>query len=133
MDHFNSSSDGYNKEQVNEFVDYVIKKTEDNVFTIKSQQEEIKHLNEELNKYKRLENTLNYASNEIKDLAKKEADLILNEAKDNANRIVNDALLKSQRQEMEQATFNNNVKIMKKKIRNTLLEELNTLEDIEIL
>ena len=133
MDHFNSGPDGYNKTQVNEFVDYVIEKTEEHVATIRSQQDEIKRLYEELDKYKRLENTMNYANNEIKELAKKQADLILNEAKDNANKIVNDALIKSQKQEMEQLAFTNNVKIMKKKIRNTLLEQLNNLEEIEIL
>ena len=31
MEHFSSDGLGYNKSEVNEFVDYVIKKTEENI------------------------------------------------------------------------------------------------------
>ena len=45
MDNFTNTVGGYKKEEVNEFVDYVIKKTEENILTIvvesKSQQESI--------------------------------------------------------------------------------------------
>ena len=44
MEHFSSDGLGYNKSEVNEFVDYVIKKTEENIYTIKSQLDEIKRL-----------------------------------------------------------------------------------------
>ena len=50
MEHFSSDGLGYNKSEVNEFVDYVIKKTEENIYTIKSQLDEIKRLQEELAK-----------------------------------------------------------------------------------
>ena len=35
MDNFNQSQMGYDKTEVNEFVDYVIKKTEENIDTIR--------------------------------------------------------------------------------------------------
>ena len=37
MDNFTNVTDGYRKEEVNEFVDYVIRKTEENILTIKKQ------------------------------------------------------------------------------------------------
>ena len=41
MDNFTNTVGGYKKEEVNEFVDYVIKKTEENILTIKKQKDEI--------------------------------------------------------------------------------------------
>jgi len=133
MEHFNSDALGYNKSEVNEFVDYVIKKTEENIYTIKNQLDEIKRLTDELNRYKEIESSLLKSHDDRITLAEKEANLILTEAKDNANRIVNDALIKAQKIEMEKQTFETNLKIIKKKVRNNLLEQLNRLEEIETL
>ena len=44
MSNFTNVSGGYNKQEVNEIVDYVIRKTEENILTIKRQQDEIEHL-----------------------------------------------------------------------------------------
>ena len=71
MEHFNTDTLGYNKEQVNAFVDYVIKTTEQNVSTKKAQLQEIKTLQEELEKYKNdldLQMQLNERLNEEKEI-----------------------------------------------------------------
>ena len=47
MDNFTNMQGGYNKQQVNDFVDYVIKKTEENILTIKKQKDEIEYLKRE--------------------------------------------------------------------------------------
>ena len=106
MDNFTNVTGGYNKQEVNEFVEYVIKKTEDNILTIKKQKEEIESLRLENERLKKLENSYKYiqeqvenTANEIKSNAKYEADLIIKEAKENASTIVNDALLKTKRSE----------------------------------
>ncbi len=132
MNNFNEQHLGYDKKEVNEFVDYVIKKTEDNIYTIKSQKEEIVRLNNEIDEYKRLLSLNNRFSNPSY-LAEKEADLIIKEAKDNASRIVNDALLKAQKIENQKDALNKSIRIYKKKIRNTLMEQLDLIEEIEIL
>lgn len=132
MNNFNEQHLGYDKKEVNEFVDYVIKKTEDNICTIKSQKEEIVRLNNEIDEYKRLLSLNNRFSNPTH-LAEKEADLIIKEAKDNASRIVNDALLKAQKIENQKEALNKSIRIYKKKIRNTLMEQLDMIEEIEIL
>lgn len=133
MDNFNSSEFGYNKKEVNDFVEYVIKKTEENILTIKNQNNEIKRLKDELNYYKKASFSMEEFSNQKKDIALKEASLIIQEAKDNANKIVNDALLKAQKIELEKDALNKSIKLYKKKIRNALIEQLELLEDIEIL
>lgn len=140
MDNFNQSQMGYDKREVNEFVDYVIKKTEENIDTIKNQNEEIKRLNLELEKYKRMESSYQYlntqteyTTTEIKRLAQQQADLIIKEAKDNASRIVNDALIKAQKVQNDKELLNKNIIICKKKIRNALMEQLDLIEEIEML
>jgi cell division initiation protein len=140
MDNFNQAQMGYDKKEVNEFVDYVIKKTEENIDTIKSQNEEIKRLNLELEKYKKMESTYQYLNSqteytttEIKRLAEQQADLIVKEAKDNASRIVNDALIKAQKIQNDKELLNKNIVICKKKIRNALMEQLDLIEEIEML
>lgn len=130
----------FKKEEISDFVDYVIKKTEENIVTIKSQKEEIARLQDELLAYKRLEN--NYyqlnkkaeeAISEMKSLAKKEAEMIINEAKDNANKIVNDALIKAQEVKKQQEDLSKIVIAYKKKLRNMLIQQLEEIEDVEFL
>ena len=140
MDNFNQSQMGYDKKEVNDFVDYVIKKTEENIDTIKSQNEEIKRLNLELEKYKKIESSYQYlntqteyTTTEIKRLANQQADLIIKEAKDNASRIVNDALIKAQKIQIDKELLNKNIIICNKKIRNALMEQLDLIEEIEML
>ena len=140
MDNFNQSQMGYDKKEVNEFVDYVIKKTEENIDTIKNQNEEIRRLNLELERYKKLESSYQYlntqteyTTTEIKRLAEQQADLIIKEAKDNSSKIVNDALIKAQKIQNDKELLNKNITICKKKIRNALMEQLDLIEEIEIL
>lgn len=140
MDNFNSVTNGYNKQQVNDFIDYVIKKTEQNVLTIKSQQEEIQKLRQEVERLKNVEYNMNFVNfnnekicNELKEMAKKEADLIVNEAKNNANNIVNDALMKAQKLELQKQAINVNIKECKNKLRSNLLQQLDKIDEIEFL
>ena len=140
MDNFNSVTNGYNKQQVNDFIDYVIKKTEQNVLTIKSQQEEIQKLRQEIEHLKNVEYNMNFVHfnneklcNELREVAKKEADLIISEAKNNANSIVNDALVKAQKLELQKETVNANIKECRNKLRTNLLQQLDKIDEIEFL
>ena len=143
MDNYNtntSSGIGFKKEDISGFVDYVIQKTEENIVTIKNQKEEIARLQDELATYKRLENNYYHlnrqaedAISEMKSLAKKESEMLLSEAKNNANKIVNDALLKSAEIKKQQDSLNRSIYNYKKKIRNMLIEQLQEIEEIEIL
>ena len=125
MDNFTNVTDGYRKEEVNEFVDYVIRKTEENILTIKKQKEEIEALKLENERLKKLEDSYHYiqsqienTANEIKSNAKYEADLIIREAKENASSIVNDALLRAEKLENDKENLNQSLKMYKRKVKN---------------
>ena len=71
------------------------------------------------------------ASDKIKELAKKEASILLEEAKNNANSIIHEALIKAEKTEHERMLLEKNIKVNKEKIKNTLLSQLKLVEDIE--
>ena len=136
----NIQNGGYNKQEVNDFVDYVIKKTEENILTIRKQKEEIEYLKSENARLSRLEESYTYiqsqienSANEIKANAKYEAELIIREAKDNASAIVNDALLKSEKLINDREKLNQTLKVYKRKVRNALMEQLEIIDEIEVL
>ena len=140
MDNFTNVQGGYNKQQVNDFVDYVIKKTEENILTIKKQKDEIEYLKRENERLKKLEDSYIYiqnqvenTANEIKANAKYEAELIIKEAKDNASSIVNDALLKAEKLNSEREQLSKSLKIYKRKVKSALMEQLEIIDDIEVL
>lgn len=141
MNNFSNAQDGgYNRQEVNDFVDYVIKKTEENILTIKKQKEEIEYLKKENERLSRLEQSYMYIqnqienrANEIKANAKYEADLIMREAKDNASSIVNDALLKTEKINSDRERLNQTLKVYKRKVKAALLEQLEIMDDIEVL
>ena len=140
MSNFTNVSGGYNKQEVNEFVDYVIRKTEENILTIKRQQDEIEHLkleNERLkkleNSYKGLQETIENTALEVRSNAKHEAELIIKEAKENASAIINDALLKSKKINDDRERLMLSLKSYKRKIKNALIEQMEIVDEIEVL
>ena len=133
MNNFTDDVRGYNKEEVNSFVDYVIKRVEDNIFIINKQDEEIKRLKDENERLKKLENSYNYINSEIRRNAEREANLIIKNAKDNASIIVNDALIKAKRLEEERKIVLESIKTYRLKAKKALEEQMNILDDIELL
>lgn len=140
MENFTNVPGGYNRQEVNEFVEYVIKRTEENIVTIKNQQDEIQALRLENERLKKLEDSYKYiqdqmenTANEIKSNAKYEAELIIKEAKENASSIVNDALLRTEKLEHDKENLNQSLKSYKRRVKNALMEQLELIEDIEVL
>ena len=83
----------------------------------------IKELKEKLKKYEEMEDTMKksiYQSeitgNDIKKQAIEEAKVIVSDAKRNASRIVNDALLRSEKIELKADTLERNTRIFKKSL-----------------
>ncbi len=140
MDKFSLEEQGYNKAQVNRFVDDVITQTEDIVNRVRKQSKEIKELKQELNKYKEMEDSLKSSifkaeetGNNIKKQAIEEAKIIVDDAKRNASRIVNDALLRSEKIELKADTLERNVRIFKKKLKLIIEQQMSVVEEIEEL
>ena len=61
MEKFSTSFSGYKKEEVNKFIDDVIKEVENMINNMKSKDLEIEKLKSELEHYKNLESTFNRA------------------------------------------------------------------------
>ena len=128
----------YEKEEIKEILDYAIRKIEQNISTIKDQQIEIDRLKKELEISRNIPYNYNYEKEEqikkeLKENAKKEAELIINEARNNANKIINDALIETQKLDMKKEMLEKNIKQLKSKVREVLTKQFELIDEIEIL
>jgi len=119
---------GYDEDEVNEFLDQVIKDYESIIRENKDLQNQIFSLQEKLDHFANIEETLSKtiivaqeAADEVKHNAKKEAQLILKEAEKNADRIVNESLVKSRRIALEVEELKKQASIYRARFR-TLVE-----------
>lgn len=140
MNKFNIEENGYSKAEVNKFINDVITQTEGIVTRVKKQARQISELNSELEKYKKMEDTMKssmykaeIASNDIKKQAMEEAKIIVEDAKRNASRIVNDALIRSEKIEIKADTLERNIRIFKKKLKLIVEQQLSVVDEIEEL
>ena len=140
MDKFNYEANGYNRSEVNKFVNDVIKETEGIIRKCKDQKKEIEDLKEKLSHYEDLENTLKQSlinaektADNVKRLAREEADIIVSDAKHNASRIVGESLLKARKIENEADTLEKNIKIFKRKLKIIVEQQMAVVEEIETL
>jgi len=155
MEKFSRVLRGYDPEEVNAFLDQIIKQVEamvdeikekDNLIhkldsqieTLNGELSETNHLKEKLSQYERIEGTLNRAivmaqktSDQIKSTAHRESEIILEDAKKNASRIVNEALLKAEKTEMETTILRRNINVFKRKLKDIIESQLEIVEDIE--
>lgn len=128
----------YDKEEIKEILDYAIRKIEQNISTIKDQQIEIDRLKKELEISRNIPYNYNYEKEEqikkeLKENTKKEAELIINEARNNANKIINDALIETQKLDMKKEMLEKNIKQLKSKVREVLTKQFELIDEIEIL
>lgn len=140
MDKFNYEENGYNREEVNQFVVDVIKQTESIVNKCKSQQEEIGRLKSELEHYHKMEDQMKKslmqtekAGERIKEMAREQAEMIITDAKRNASTIVNEALLEADKIEIRYATLEKNLKVLKRKLNLILEQQQEVVKEIDTL
>lgn len=140
MKKFSKELNGYNKNEVNTFLNDVITQTEKVLAKLERQQSEISQLKNQIIHYQDIERSLNLALNNaqevgenIRKMARHEAKIIVDEASRNANRIVNDALIRSERIEMKTQNAERNLRIFKNKLKNIVEQQLEVVEEIEIL
>lgn len=138
MKKFDRSINGYNVHQVNAFVDDVISRVDDMITKMKSKDLEIDRLEKELEHYKNMDATLNRAVVMAEEAASKyknntlaESDLIITEAKKNANRIINDALMKAESLEADAARLRRNIVTYKRRIRGLIEEQASIIDDLD--
>ena len=140
MDKFHYEANGYNRSEVNAFIERVIRETEGIINKCQEQKDEIKDLKDKLESYKILEDSINKSivnaektSDNIKRLAREEANVIVSDAKNNASRIVNDALIRSEKIEQQADVLEKNIKIFKRKLKIIVEQQLAVVEEIEVL
>lgn len=155
MERFNRTLRGYDPDEVNVFLDKVIGKVETMVSELKKKDEmlaeknkqiesfsnlidENKNLKEKLDQYERIESTLNRAiimaqktSDQMRLAASRESELVIEEAKKNANRIVNEALLRAEKTEVEANNLRRNINIFKRRIKDIVEAQLEVVEELE--
>lgn len=139
MRKFNNSFPGYNKNEVNSFVKNVTTEYESMLNNLKVRDQEIETLKKELEHYKNIENTLNRAiliaeesSQNIKKTAFDESKVIIDDAKKNASRIINNALIKAEKVEMEANSLKRQVAQYKRRYKNILEEQLEEIERLDL-
>ena len=139
MEKFNRVLRGYDPVEVNNFLDKVIAQVENMIDEMKKKDEQIESLKSIANNYNvlatqynllknkvqeqaNLEQTFKRAiimaektSEQIKLTAHQERDIILNDAKKNADRIVNEALMRSESIEKEANNLRRNVIVFKRR------------------
>ena len=140
MDRFTITEKGYSVSEVNKFIDNVISQTESMLEKMKKQQKEVELLKSEIENYRRIETNLKNAlfkaeqsSNDIKKQAYDEKNLIIEEARRNASRIVNEALLRAEKIELKTDTLERNMRIFKKKLKLVVEQQLTVIDEIEEL
>ena len=155
MDKFNRTLRGYDPDEVNKFLDQVIKQVERMIAELKEKDKQLAlkdekivqltkmvnstgRMRDKLAQYERMEATLNRAiimaqktSDQIKSNAHRESEIILEDAKKNANRIVNESLLRAEKTEMEANMLRRNINIFKRKLKDIIETQLELVEDIE--
>ena len=125
---FSRSFRGYDEDQVNEFLDQVIKDYEALIRENKDLHNQTVTLQERLDHFTNIEESLSKtiivaqeAADEVRSNAKKEAQLILKEAEKNADRIINESLTRSRKVALEIEELKKQASIYRTRFR-TLLE-----------
>jgi cell division initiation protein len=125
---FGRSFRGYDEDDVNEFLDQVIKDYEALIRDNKELQSQMATLQERLNHFSNIEETLSKtiivaqeAADEVKNNSKKEAQLILKEAEKNADRIINESLARSRKIALEIEELKKQASVYRTRFR-TLVE-----------
>lgn len=141
MEKFNTVFRGYDKNEVHKCLDEIIKSYEGLLNKSKKTEADNKLLLEKLSYYEKKEETLNRAlfvaenaSDEIKSSARRECESMINEARRNASRIINDALIKAEKAKDQADQLKRNTNILKRRIRQiieTQLEVINELDKVD--
>src|SRR5690625_2493630 len=139
---FTRSFRGYDEDEVNEFLDQVIKDYELSIREARDLKEKVDKLEERVGHFTNIEETLNRSivvaqetAEEVTTNARKESRLIIKEAEKNADRIVNEALNKSRQIYMEIEDLKKQGKVFRSRMKNLVQAQLDMLstEDWEEL
>lgn len=132
---FSKGFRGYDEDEVNEFLDQLIKDYEMLIREKKNLEDKVASLNERLSHFSSIEETLNKsivvaqeAAEEVKGNAQKEAKLIIREAEKNADRIVNEALSKARKIALEIEELKKQSKVFRTRFKMLIEAQLDLID-----
>jgi cell division initiation protein len=126
---------GYDEDDVNDFLDRVIKDYEIIIREKKDLEERMQQLEERLGHFNNIETTLNKSilvaqetAEEVKGNAMKESKLIIKEAEKNADRIINESLTKSRQIALEVEDLKKQAKVFRTRLKMLVEAQLEMIE-----
>lgn len=141
MKRFSIVQNGYDIDEVNRFIDIVIRRLEklddENKNSLAQIEELKKKLSEQKNANTNDDNiskallAAQEASEKMRTLAKDEARLLIEDAKRNANSIVHEALVEAAKTENEAALLKKNITVYKNRVKNILKSQLEIAEELD--
>ena len=118
--------------------EYQSQKIDDTLKQLDEKDAKIANLEEQVEHYHDIESTLNKtilvaeeSSNQIKKIARDEARLIIDDAKKNASHIVNDALIKAEKVELEADQLKRSLRVYKSRIKQAINDQLSIVDDVD--
>ena len=141
MKRFSVVNNGYDIDEVNKFIDIVIRRLE----KLNAENASLNYRIQELNTKKNDENVsgvdigrlekailaVQETSDKMKETAREEARVIIEEAKNNANSIVHEALVNAEKTEHERMLLEKNIKVYKERVKSLMESQLSLIEDLD--
>ena len=138
MKRFSIVNNGYDIDEVNKFVDIVIRKLEmlnnenitykKQIETLERKQEQSDNIDERLSKAIL---AAEEAAENMKKLAKAESTMMIEDAKSNANAIIHEALVEAEKTENETALLKKNITVYKNRVKSLLQAQLEIADDLD--
>ncbi|MHA6251367.1 DivIVA domain-containing protein [Oceanobacillus sp. CAU 1775] len=132
---FTNKFRGFDEDEVNEFLDRVVKDYEIVIREKKALEEQVKQMEERLGHFTNIEETLNKSilvaqetAEDVRANAMKESKLIIKEAEKNADRIINEALSKSRRIAMDVEELKKQAKVFRTRLKMIVEAQLEMIE-----
>ena len=139
MKRFSIVNNGYDVDEVNRFIDIVIARLEKLNAENAAYVARIEKLNQKISENNNVEDhklekailMVQEASDKIKAVAKEEARIIVDEAKNNANSIIHEALVNAQKTEQERMLLEKNMKVYKEKMKSLVEGQLDLIDELD--
>ncbi len=133
MKKFKTSINGYDKLEVLEFVDAVTKEYENILNKLKIQEKELESLKSGVStdSFDKAVYVAEEASKQIKRNAQGEASIIVDKAKNDASRILNDSLIRARKVNEEAEELRRRIVVYKRRIKNVIEDQLNVIDDMD--
>lgn len=143
MKRFSIVEKGYDIDEVNRFIDIVIGRleklnTENTTYAAKIerlnakiQEKEVNNSALDINKLEKAILAVQETSDKMKEVAREEARIIVEEAKNNANSIVHEALVRAEKIEQERMLLEKNMRVYKQRVKSIIETQLKMAEDLD--